>query len=168
MILVADAAPLIFLSKINQLPLLSGLYDAEILIPAAVRDEVLGPEVPPDEERLLTNFLSRCQVLAMGKPAKYANALSFEDNCLLTLAVKKRADMVLSDDRLLRRTAVIEGFRVIGTIGVLLHATNASLLTPKKTAMLSDELVKDHNFRISTRVYEIAREAIDKINDRNK
>lgn len=164
MILVADAAPLIFLSKINQLPLLSGLYEAEILIPAAVRDEVLGPEVPPDEERLLNDFLSSCRVLAVHKPTRFANALSFEDNSLLTLAVEKRADLVLSDDRLLRRTAIVEGFRVIGTIGVLLHATNAFLLTPMKCVMLLDELVKDHNFRISTRVYEIAREAIDKIN----
>lgn len=163
MILVADAAPLIFLSKINQLHLLSGLYEAEILIPAAVRDEVLGPEVPPDEERLLTNFLSSCRVLAEHKPTRFAKALSFEDNCILTLAVKKGADLVLSDDRLLRRTAVIEGFRVIGTIGVLLHATKASLLTPIKCVLQLDELVKDHNFRISTRVYEIAREAIDRI-----
>jgi uncharacterized protein len=161
MILVADAAPLIFLSKINQLSLLSGLYEAEILIPAAVRDEVLGPEVPPDEERLLTNFLSGCRVLSVHKPTRFAQALSFEDNCILTLAVKKGADLILSDDRLLRRTAVIIGFRVTGTIGVLLHAAKASLLTPIKSAMLLDELVKEHNFRISTRVYELAREAIE-------
>ena len=161
MILVADAAPLIFLSKINQLALLSRMFDAEILIPAAVRTEILGPEVPPDEERLLMEFLSSCQVLKISKPTMFAGALSFEDNCILTLAVKKQADMILSDDRLLRKTAVIEGFRVIGTIGVLIHATKASLLTQKKSAALLDQLVKDHNFRISTRVYEIARNAIE-------
>ena len=70
--------------------------------------------------------------------------------------------MILSDDRLLRKTAAIEGFRVIGTIGVLLHAANSSLISPKKAVALLNELVKDHNFRISTQVYEIARNTIDK------
>ena len=163
MILVADAAPLIFLAKINQLPLISGLFDAETLIPAAVRNEVLGLEVPPDEERLLTGFMSGCRVVALRKPTRFAQALSYADNCILTLAVKERANTVLSDDRLLRKTAVIEGIRVIGTIGIMIRATKASLLTTKKALELLTELVEEHNFRISTRVYEIARNAVDKV-----
>jgi len=163
MIIVADSAPLIFLAKINQLPLLTDLFKAEIVVPVVVRNEILGPEVPPDEERLLTGFLSGCQVVALRKPTRFAQALSYADNCILTLAVKERANMVLSDDRLLRKTAVIEGLRVIGTIGILIRATKVSLLTAKKSVELLDELVEEHNFRISTRVYEIARNAIDKV-----
>ena len=163
MIIVADSAPLIFLAKINQLPLLTGLFKAEILVPVVVRNEILGPEVPPDEERLLTGFLSGCQVVALRKPTRFAQALSYADNCILTLAVKERANMVLSDDRLLRKTAVIEGLRVVGTIGILIRAAKVSLLTAKKSVELLDELVEEHNFRISTRVYEIARSAIDKV-----
>ena len=163
MIIVADSAPLIFLAKINQLPLLTGLFNAEILVPVAVRNEILGPNVPPDEERLLTGFLSGCQVVALRKPTRFAKALSYADNCILTLAVKERANMVLSDDRLLRKTAVIEGIRVVGTIGILIRATKASLLTPKKYVKLLDELVEEQNFRISTRVYEIARNAVDQM-----
>jgi len=162
MILVADAAPLIFLAKINQLTLVSGLFDAEILIPAAVKNEVLGLDVPPDEERLLTGFLSSCRILALHKPTRFAKALSFADNCILTLAAEKQADMILSDDRLLRKTAAIEGFRVSGTIGVLIRAAKSSLLTPKKSVELLDELVQDHNFRISTQVFENVRNALDK------
>lgn len=160
MILVADSAPLIFLAKINQLPLLNSLFNAEIMVPEVVRDEILGPEVPPDEERLLMGFLSDCQVVALSNTTRFAKALSFADNCILTLAVTERADMVLSDDRLLRKTAAVEGFRVIGTIGVLIRATKISLLSEKKSAKLLDELVRQHNFRISTSVYEIARNAI--------
>jgi len=160
MILVADAAPLIFISKINQLSLISRLFNPEILIPAAVRNEILGPEVPPDEERLLTGFLSNCHILTLLKPTRFAKALSFADNCILTLALEKQADMILSDDRLLRKTAVIEGFQVIGTIGVLIRAAKLSFTSQKKTVKLLDELVKDHNFRISTQVYEITRNTI--------
>jgi predicted nucleic acid-binding protein len=162
MILVADAAPLIFLAKINQLSLISRFFDAEILIPAAVRKEVLGSETPPDEERLLTAFISNCRIFPLRKPTKFAKALSFADNCILTLAVENQADMILSDDRLLRKTAAIEGFLVIGTIGVLIRAAKSSLLTQKKSMELLDELVKAHNFRISTQVYEIARNTIDR------
>ncbi len=58
---------------------------------------------------------------------------------------------------------VIEGIRVIGTIGILIRATKASLLTAKKSLELLDQLVEEHNFRISTRVYEITRNAVDKL-----
>ena len=163
MILIADAAPLIFLAKINQLSLLTELFKPEILIPSVVRDEILDPDVPPDEERALTTFISGCKIMMFKKPTRFAKALSFADNCILTLAIRERADFVLSDDRLLRKTAVIEGLRVIGTIGVLLGATKASILTPKKSTMLLDELVEEHNFRIGTKIYEASRKAFNSV-----
>ena len=165
MILVADAAPLIFLAKINRLKFLAGMFNAEILVPAAVSEEILGPEVPPDEERLLSAFLSNCKVVKLRNPTRYAGALSFADNCILTLASKKMANIILSDDRLLRKTAVIEGFRVIGTLGILLRACKKSILTAGETKGLLAELVEEHNFRISTSVYEAARKAISSMVD---
>lgn len=160
MILVADAAPLIFLAKINQLSLLTELFEAEIFLPSAVRKEILGPEVPPDEERVLTAFLSSCKVVNLRKPVKFAQALSFADNCILTLATGQGDAIVLSDDRLLRKTAVMEGFGVIGTLGVLLRATTSSLLEAEATKTLIQQLVENHNFRISTTVYNAALKAL--------
>jgi predicted nucleic acid-binding protein len=160
MILVADAAPLIFLAKINQLSLLTELFKAEIFLPSAVRKEILGPEVPPDEERVLTAFLSGCKVVNLRKPAKFAQALSFADNCILTLATREGAAMVLSDDRLLRKTAVIEGFGVIGTLGILLRAATSSLIGAEVTKTFIQQLVENHNFRISTTVYNAALKAL--------
>jgi len=167
MIIVADSALLIFLAKINQLSLLNGLFSAQILVPVVVRKEILGPNVPPDEERLLTGLLSGCQIVALRIPTRFAQALSYADNCILTLAVKEQANVILSDDRLLRKTALIEGIRVVGTIGILIRATKASLLSPKKYVKLLEELVDEHNFRISIRAYEIARNAVDKVHPRN-
>ena len=159
MILIADAAPIIFLAKINQLSLIHELFNAEILVPSVVQSEIIGTEVPPDEERLLTGFLSKCKVVDLKKTDIFAKSLSFADNCVLTLAHKKRADIILSDDRLLRRMAVIEGFRVIGTLGILLRASKESLLPAENAADMLDRLVEEQNFRISTRVYEAARKA---------
>jgi predicted nucleic acid-binding protein len=45
----------------------------------------------------------------------------------------------------------------------LIRATKSSLLSAKKYVDLLDALVEEHNFRISTRVYEIARKAVDKL-----
>ena len=86
--------------------------------------------------------------------------MSFADNCVLTLARKENADIILSDDRLLRRVAIMEGIRVIGTIGILLKATKKSILSAETAVDLLNRLVEEHNFRISTRVYEAARKAI--------
>jgi len=163
MILVADAAPLIFLAKINQLSLLSELFNAEIFLPSAVSKEILGPEAPPDEERLLTAFLSGCKIVNLRKPVSFAQALSFADNCILTLASREGAEIVLSDDRLLRKTAVIEGFRVIGTLGILLRATKNSILKAENTVILIEQLVEEHHFRISTRVYNAALKAVSEL-----
>jgi len=166
MILIADAAPLIFLAKINQLRLITGLFDTDILVPSVVQDEILGPGVPPDEERLLTAFLSNCKVVDLRNPDVFAKALSFADNCVLTLAHKEHANIILSDDRLVRRVAVIEGFRVVGTLGVLIRARRRALLSAEDATDVFDQLVEEHSFRISTRVYEAARKAI--LNNRTR
>ena len=86
--------------------------------------------------------------------------MSFADNCILTLATREGAALVLSDDRLLRKTAVIEGFQVMGTLGVQLRATKNSLLNAEATKILIQQLVEDHNFRISTTVYDAALKAL--------
>lgn len=160
MIVVADAAPLIFLVKINQLVLIPTFCDGEILVPSKVRHEILGRGIPPDEERLLAVFLSKCKVVDVKKPDLFAKALSFADNCVLTLALDAEADILIADDRLLRKVAIMEGIRVIGTLGILIWATKKQLLSSKKAHHLLNELVEEHNFRISTAVYEVALSAI--------
>ncbi len=129
MILIADAAPLIFLSKINRLRLITASFNAEILLPSAVKQEVLGPCAPPDEAPFLQDFISECNVIDLHDPDIFAAALSFADNCVLTLAHRKRASMVLSDDRLVRRISALEGFQSIGTLGVLIRAQKKFLLS---------------------------------------
>jgi predicted nucleic acid-binding protein len=99
-------------------------------------------------------------VVNLRKPVSFAQALSFADNCILTLASREGAAVVLSDDRLLRKTAIIEGFGVIATLGILLRATKNTILTAKNTEILIEQLVEEHNFRISTHVYDAARKAV--------
>lgn len=162
MILIADAAPVIFLAKIGQLSLIDQLLHAEVLIPSVVKKEILSPDVPPAEELLLTGFFSECKIIDVDVPVEYAKSLSFADNSVLTLAKREQADVVLSDDRLLRRIVTMGGFRskVIGTIGILIQAAKGDLLSADAATDLLGQLIRDHNFRISIDVYEAARRAL--------
>ena len=159
MIIVADAAPVTYLARINQLALIPELFSSRTFIPTAVHAEILAPNIPPDEERLLTLFVSGCEVIEVEEPGLFASGLSFADNCVLTLAHGMQADLILSDDRSLRKVAALDGFRAIGTIGVLFHAKGRSLLTADEGVHLLDRLVDAENFRISTQVYRLARSA---------
>lgn len=158
--LVADAAPLIFLAKNNQLRLLNTLFTSEILIPSVVVDEILSEGTPPDEERLLKAFLPECRIVKLKRPDSFASALSYADNSILSLSVRENVEVVVSGDKLLRRIALVEGFRIIGTLGILIKARKSNQLKPKDAATLLNELVSEHNFRISTRVYAAARMAL--------
>ncbi|MEE8399885.1 MAG: DUF3368 domain-containing protein [Desulfobacterales bacterium] len=162
MILIGDAAPIIFLAKIDRLSLIGQLFDAKVLVPSIVEKEILGPGIPPHEELLLTLFLSKYRIIDVGEPAEYATSLSLADNSVLTLTEKEHADIVLSDDRLLRRIVSMEGFpsEVIGTIGILVRAAKEDLLSADAAHDLLSCLIREHSFRISIDVYEAARRAL--------
>ena len=49
---------------------------------------------------------------------------------------------------------------VIGTLGILIQARISTQLNPKDAAKLLNEIVGEHNFRISTPVYAAARMAL--------
>ena len=154
MIIVADASPLIFLGKIGQLGLIHALFKGAVLIPSSVRDEILAPPISPAEARTLNAFLAGCTVVKVARPERFSAALSRADNDALTLAVRKRADLLLADERLLRDLAVIERIRPVGTLGILLLAMKRGLLTAQATHLHVEALVRDHRFRIGIALYE--------------
>ena len=158
--LVLDSAPIIFLGKIDQLTLLGRLFGHDIIMPRLVRDEILPPALAPDEERKLSMFLDRCRIVDPSTLELHAHGLSRPDGSILGLAKECGANLVLSDDRLLRRVIVAEGIRTIGTLGVLIRATKDGLLEAKATEDLLSQLIRDHSFRISTAVYDTTRAAI--------
>lgn len=154
MTVVADASPLIFLGKIGQLGLVTALYEGTVWVPSSVRDEVLAPPISPAETRVLRAFLDCCEVVKVARPVRFSSAMSRADNDALTLALRKRADRLLTDERLMRDMAVIEGLRPVGTLGILLLALRKGLLTAAETRLHVDALIHDHLFRIGIALYE--------------
>jgi predicted nucleic acid-binding protein len=154
MIVVADASPLIFLAQLRQLELIPALFSGELLVPKAVRDEILAPPLRPDEEHLLAAFLGGCAAVRVTRPRSFAPAMSHADNAALTLAVRKHADLLLTDDRLVRRMAEIENVRPMGTLGILLGAMKKELLAPEATRQAIKALIRSHGLRIRIDVFE--------------
>ena len=124
MIVVADAVPLIHLAAIGQLRLIRPLA-AEVLIPEAVFREVVvvGAGLPGAEAVGTASWIS---VVAPARGevthALLASGLHRGEAEAIALAVERRADWLLIDERQGRLAAEGMGLPVVGSIGVLVAA----------------------------------------------
>lgn len=124
MIVVADAGPIIHLSRIGHLDLIPFLY-GRIVVPRQVYDEVVRSESsPPGSEELRhadwvdveeREIRSKVSSLLEGH-------LDAGEAAALALALDLKADLILSDDRQARIAGERLGFPVRGTLGILLEA----------------------------------------------
>jgi predicted nucleic acid-binding protein len=155
-IVVADAAPLIFLSKLNRLELLSVLYPGQLLIPAAIAKELLRAPIDPAEEMLLRTLVESVEVVSVpdGTPRESFLSLSTADQAVHALALKVGADFVLSDDKRLRALLRLDRIRVVGTLGVLAKAVEQKVMSKKAFRRDLEALIHQHAFRIGIPLYE--------------
>ena len=121
---VSDAGPLIHLSWIDQLTLLERLFE-EVVVPPAVRDEVL---TPPQGTRGLEGIQRAfaegwLQVTAPTRPLRLTrgalDALDRGEAEALVLAEQLGADLLITDDGPARAQARRRGLGVVGTLGIL-------------------------------------------------
>lgn len=153
MTVVADASPLIFLGKIRQLALIRRVLGEDIVVPQQIREEVLAPPLDRAESVELHRFLAAARVERVDSPRDFAAGMSRVDNAAMTLAVRLKADLLLTDDRTVRRLATVEGVRALGTLGVLLLALRRGLVDRAEVRRLIDDLVGSHGFRIGVELY---------------
>ena len=124
MIVVADAGPLIHLAAIGQLDLVRRLSPA-VLVPRAVFDEVVvvGAGLPGAAEVGAATWITvvspaNLEVLA----TLLAGGLHRGEAEAIAVAVERRADRLLIDERQGRLTAEALGVPVVGSVGVLIAA----------------------------------------------
>jgi predicted nucleic acid-binding protein len=153
---VADAAPLIFLSKLNRLDLLSILYPGRLLIPKQIATELLAAPVDPGEEMLLRTLIESATVVSVpdGKRRTSFLSLSAADQAVHALALTEKADCVLSDDKRLRALLRLDNIRIVGTLGILAEAVERKALTKKAFEKDLEALIHQHSFRIGITLYE--------------
>jgi predicted nucleic acid-binding protein len=161
MLVLCDACPIIFLGKINQLNLIKKLFPGEILLPSIVKSELFTPLLAPEEEKVLTLFAEQCTIIEIKQTIFTSKTLSNTDKLILTYAMQNKVDVLLSDDRLVRRVAMSERVRPVGTLGILIQAMKKGLITIKTTRELVEELIHKYKFRISIEVFESVIKVID-------
>lgn len=147
---VANSSPLIFLAKLQKLDLLHNLFE-NLTIPQAVYEETVVEGKQHPESRYIKkadwilNYNIKNQRLAT-----FLRQLVDEGEAeAITLSLENDADLLLVDDKDVRKIAKHFGLEITGTIGVLLLAKKKKILTTLQP--LISEL-REEGFRISGNV----------------
>ena len=130
MILVADASALIALSACDSLHLLGALF-VNVIVPEAVFIEVAGTN-KPQSERLRNYLQGKVRAVNMDHFV-YLDAFADAGETQAMLLYKEvTADYLLIDDKRGRKVAQINQIKTIGSMGVLLQAKHAGLISQVK------------------------------------
>jgi predicted nucleic acid-binding protein len=117
---VADTSPLIGLQRIDRLELLRDLF-GEVLVPPAVMHEFVRRATPPA-------WLVERRPPAPLDPRLSGRPLGGGEREAIALALHLGVDWVILDDEAGRRLAASLGLPVIGTLGVVLLATEEGVV----------------------------------------
>lgn len=130
MIVVSDAGPLIHLSLVSSLGLLREVY-GRILIPGLVYDEV----VKKGEGLAGSVEVAGADWIEVASPSSESDLfrllrthLHAGEAAAICLAVDRKAQWILSDDRPARLAAEALGFQVKGTLGILAMSKREGLI----------------------------------------
>lgn len=132
MIVVSDTTPLISLLKIEHLDLLKKLF-GNVLIPQSVYDELTADERFKMEAELLQqkDFIKVQSVKNAESVSvlKRATGLDQGESEAIVLTDETNADLLLMDEAKGRAVSSEMGFRIMGTIGILMAAYEEHELT---------------------------------------
>ena len=129
MIVVSDTSPLTALLTVGADGLLPQLFK-EVIIPEAVRDELLACHSP------LPSWLRVARASDAAQIAKYRAILDAGEAEAILLARELHADRLLIDERKGRKLAAQEGVPVIGLLGVVLLARRKGLIPSARALLL--------------------------------
>jgi uncharacterized protein len=144
---ICNTSPLQYLHQLGRLDLLPSLV-SRVVVPTAVAAELaegrrLGLDLPVPEN-LPWVKLREAKVAPL---SALAAALGPGETAVLALALAAKDVIVILDDALARRQAETLGLRLTGTLGILLDAKRAGLISA--VAPLADDLQR-LGFRLSS------------------
>jgi len=133
-LVVADTAPLSYLVQIRCEFLLPRLY-ARVFIPGAVLSELRHEGTPVAVRKWAADIPSWVEVRELDptRPVEHDLAgLDPGEREAIELACQVKADLLLIDERMGALVARRQGFAVTGTLGVLVEAAQAGLVSIKE------------------------------------
>ena len=135
MIVVSDTTPLISLLKIDRIDLLERLF-GQVLIPQAVFDELTADErfqLEADQIRRRRFIIIKAvQNPESASILKRATGLDQGESEAIVLTDELKADLLLMDEAKGRTVSFQMGFKIMGTIGVLMAAYEENELTAEE------------------------------------
>ncbi len=163
MIVVSDTTPLISLLKIDRIGLLEKLF-GQVLIPQAVFDELTADErfkLEADQIRQKQFIM----VKAVRNPEsanilKRATGLDQGESEAIILTDELDADVLLMDEAKGRAVSFQMGFKIMGTIGILMGAYEEGELTADEVRECVEGLQRSGR-HISQKHYRMLLERLD-------
>ena len=160
-VVIAGASPLISLGRHQRLGLFFSVLGRQVLVPEAVRDLVWQPsEGVQGVEGMWNAFFKKCVVVKVRAPRRFSSNLSRAGNAGLTLAIRKRAGLLLTDERFAREMATAEGIPHVGTLGLLMRAMKQEELSASETRWLVERLVAN-DFYVDRELFQAVLAEID-------
>ena len=143
--IIADSSCLIILEKLELPSILKTLFH-EITIPEAVQREVYNIETPPYWIKVLKVKQPIATIIL-------EQSLGSGESEAISLAIERKAKLLIVDDLAARNAAVKAHLNITGTVGILIEARKTGLITNLKDILVA---MQKHDFRISQSVFEIA------------
>ena len=160
---IVNATPLIALARIDRLDLLRSLFN-DVIVPDAVYTEVVarGARKPGAAALLRTPWLQVVPSPVSTPIEPFLTGLDIGEIAVLLLARQIKPDWVVIDERQARRVAFAMGLPVKGTLGILLAAAIAGLLTKQEAATDLERLL-GVGIRISVRWQQWLRDELQEL-----
>ncbi len=153
MIVVSNSSPLIAFARLNELSLLSKVFE-QIVIPEAVWFEVRHEQKAGGRAFANASWL---EVQPVRHPQRIAAlqqmGLDWGEAEAIALAIERQADLLLIDERRGRRIAMQHGLKITGALGVLLIAKQKGLVSEIRPLLI--RLRDDAVFRVSESLYRL-------------
>ncbi len=146
--IVSNSSPLIFLAKIGRLDLVNSY---EITIPKQVYEEInKGAESKEDAQKIRIlvekNIIKIEEIEIIYEIEQHS--LGKGEKAAISLAIKKKANIVLLDERKARRIAKFYKLKPKGTIGILIDAWRTNRITKEELKESIKKLIEE-GYRIS-------------------
>jgi predicted nucleic acid-binding protein len=162
--IIIDTSPIIFLSKIGYLNILTEIFKRKITVTKNVINEIYKYQIPSEEDLEIKKFLKVSNIVSTSKKIINSATLSSTDNEVLSYSIENKYNLIITDDNFLRKIAKHEKITSIGTLGILLRCIDKKILKSRTVKKLLNLLIERYDFRISLDVYKNALEYIDKLN----
>lgn len=161
---VSDANVLIHLAKLDQLELLKELF-SNILISDIIYSEsvTLGKLSNKKDSFILEDYIQKGLIIVKEVPTEEIKTIMNKYNIhdgessVIALAKKNDINYCLTNEIKVRKAIKSEGFKVVGTLGIILRAFNSGKISKKDSLSILNQI------QINLKEYRFHPKLVDKI-----